>query len=103
MCYSTFNQINPMTQSNWYAAFRCENAPTEYIGPFNDETEAQDYADIQNMQSPRPQKTPAQLRFALKQKKRIEYLVKNARHTGERGGRYYIRSRADGTTYRSYT
>ena len=24
-------------------------------------------------------------------------------HYGERGGRYYIRSRADGTTYRDYT
>ena len=32
--------------------------------------------------------------------------VKNDRsrvHTGERGGRYYKRRRADGTTYREYT
>lgn len=28
---------------------------------------------------------------------------KNTLHCGERGGRYYIRSRADGTTYRDYT
>ena len=34
---------------NHYAAFRCENAPTEYVGPFQDENEAQDYADVQNM------------------------------------------------------
>ena len=34
---------------NCYAAFRCENAPAEYVGPFSSEEEAQDYCDIQNM------------------------------------------------------
>ena len=28
---------------------------------------------------------------------------KNRLHTGPRGGRYYIRKRADGTTFRDYT
>ena len=60
------------------------------------------------------EQTHHQLIFELKQKKLKRLTLnpgkaatvhnpKNAFHTGERGGRDYIRSRADGTTYRDYT
>ena len=34
---------------NWYAALKNPNVPTEYVGPFQDEEQAQDYCDVQNM------------------------------------------------------
>ena len=34
---------------DFYAALRHETLPTEYVGPFPSEDDAQDYCDIQNM------------------------------------------------------
>ena len=71
------------------------------------QTHQQNLAELQQLSKQRRPVgyDPEKLKRLMLQKTTVA-TVKNAPnkiHTGERGGRYYKRTRQDGTTYREYT
>ena len=100
LCYSTFNQLLPMTKPIDFWAYREQQLRA--LGSLPEPVQAPVAISMQRVpvgysSSDLKNKT-LQHQQASATRERTPKL-----YVGERGGRYYKRTRADGTTYRDYT
>jgi hypothetical protein len=104
LCYSTFTKLLTMTQPFDFWVYREQQLRA--LGSLPEPTQAPINAPAEIS----VQRIPVGYSASDLKSKTLQHQQASATrartpklHVGERGGRYYKRTRADGTTYRDYT